>query len=125
MLRHVLGIDPTNHPNLQFRIDAFSLPAAARAEFEAAMDRNAAFLETLPGFLGHIVFEKTSGPTQFDIVTMAAWESPEAVAAAGERVRAYYQSIGFDLSATLARWGATASIGVYRAQAALERGDRR
>jgi heme-degrading monooxygenase HmoA len=108
-------IDLQAHPDLQFRIDAFAVPASARAEFERAMDRNLAFIKTLPGYMSHLVFEKTSGPTTFDIVTIAVWESPEAVAAAGERVRAYYQSIGFDLPAQLARLGITASLGNYHA----------
>jgi len=115
-----ITIDLQAHPNLQFRIDAFTVPAASRAEFEATMHRNLAFLETLSGFKSHMVFEKTSGPTTFNIVTVAVWESPEAIAAAGEKVRAYYQSIGFDMPATLARLGITASLGYYRAPLALQ-----
>jgi heme-degrading monooxygenase HmoA len=115
-----LTIDLHAHPNQQFRIDAFSVPAGARSEFEAAMHQNVAFLEKLPGFKGHMVFEKTSGPTTFDLVTIAVWESPEAMASAGEKVRAYYQSIGFDMRAMIARWGVTASLGYYRAPLALQ-----
>jgi hypothetical protein len=84
------------------------------------MHRNLAFIETLPGFKGHVVFEKTTGPAAFDVVTIAVWESPDAVAAAGAKVRAYYQSIGFDLPAMLERWGVTAALGFYRAPAALQ-----
>jgi hypothetical protein len=115
-----LAIDLRAHPNLQFRIDAFTVPAASRAEFEAAMHRNFAFLDTLPGFKSHMVFEKTSGPTTFDIVTVAVWESPEAIEAAGEKVRGYYKSIGFDMQGTLARLGITASLGYYRAPPELQ-----
>jgi hypothetical protein len=107
-------IDLLAHPELQLRIDAFTVPASSRAEFERAMERNFAFIKTLPGFMSHLVFEKTSGPTTFNIVTIAVWESPAAIAAAGEKVRAYYQSIGFDLPAELARLGITASLGYYR-----------
>jgi len=113
-------IDLQAHPHLQFRIDAFNVPAASQAEFQAAMRRNMAFIEKQPGFLHHMVFEKTNGPTEFNIVTIAAWESPEAIAAAGEKVRAYYQSIGFDVQATLTRLGITASLGYYNAPAALQ-----
>lgn len=113
-------IDLQAHPHLQFRIDAFNIPASSRAEFEAAMRRNLAFLEKLPGFLNHIVFEKTTGPTDFNLITIAVWESQEAIAAAGEKVRAYYQSIGFDVQATLARLGITASLGYYNAPPALQ-----
>ncbi len=117
---HPLHIDLDSSPNLQFRIDAFSVPAAAREEFSTAMRRNLSFLQTLPGFMSHLVFEKTSGPTSFDIVTIAVWASPEAVASAGEKVRTYYQSIGFDMQAMLARTGITASLGYYRAPLALQ-----
>ena len=115
-----LTIDLEALPNLQFRIDAFSVPAASRADFEAAMRRNLAFIENLPGFRGHTVFEKTAGPTTFDIVTIAVWESAEAIAAAGAKVRAYYQSIGFDMPAMIAAWGVKASLGYYRAPLALQ-----
>jgi heme-degrading monooxygenase HmoA len=115
-----LTIDLQAHPHLQFRIDAFQVPAASRAEFEAAMRRNLNFLQTLSGFLNHMVFEKANGPTDFNLVTIAVWESAEAIAAAGEKVRAYYQSIGFDVQATLARLGITASLGYYNAPLALQ-----
>jgi hypothetical protein len=84
------------------------------------MRRSREFIQTLPGFLGHVVFEKTGGPSTFDIVTLAVWESPEAVAGAGEKVRAYYQSIGFEMPAMLARWGVTAAVGNYHAPGALQ-----
>ena len=84
------------------------------------MHRNLAFLEGLPGFLDHMVFEKTQGQTTLDIVTIAVWESPEAIAAAGDKVRAYYKSIGFDMPAMMSRLGITASLGYYRAPLALQ-----
>jgi heme-degrading monooxygenase HmoA len=115
-----LTIDLEARPNVQFRIDAFTVPASSRAEFDAAMRRNLAFIETLPGFLNHMVFEKTGGPTSFDIVTVAVWESSEVIAAAGEKVRAHYQSIGFDMPAMIARLGITASLGYYKAPLALQ-----
>lgn len=117
---HPVTIDLRAQPNLQFRIDAFAVPAASRPDFEAATRRNLTFLQTLPGFLGHVVFEKTTGPSTFDLVTIAVWASPEALAGAGEKVRAYYQSIGFDPPAMLARWGVTAALGNYCAPAGLQ-----
>jgi len=113
-------IDRQSRPNLAFRIDAFSVPAASRSEFELLMHQNLAFLQTLPGFIQHTVFEKTDGPSQFEIVTLAVWESAEVIAAARDKVRAYYQSIGFDLPAVLARLQITASLGYYRAPLELQ-----
>lgn len=83
------------------------------------MHRNLAFLKKLPGFMGHTVFEKTHGPTTFDIVTIAAWESREAIDAASTKVRRYYQEIGFDMPAVMRRLGIVASLGYYRAPAEL------
>src|SRR5262249_15623403 len=110
-----VSIDFDKHPNSQFRIDSFSVPESARSEFEAAMTRNLAFLETLPGFLGHVVFEKVDGPSSFNIVTLAIWENREAVEKAGAQVRSYYERIGFDMRAELARWGVKAEVGNYGA----------
>ena len=110
-----ITIDIDNNPNLHFRIDGFSVPDAAREEFEQAMRRNLAFIETLPGFLGHVAFEKTGGPTTLNVVTIAVWEDKEAVDKAGEQVRAYYGRIGFDMPAMLARWGVKAELGNFTA----------
>jgi Antibiotic biosynthesis monooxygenase len=106
-------LDFTRHPQLRFRIDSFSVPEAARVDFEAAMQRNLAFIETLPGFLGHLVFKKASGPSNFNIVTIAAWESPQAIEKAIPAVRQYYEEIGFNPAEATARWGVAAEIGEY------------
>jgi hypothetical protein len=53
-------------------------------------------------------------------VTIAAWESPEAMKNAGAKVREHYQAIGFDMQGAIARWGVTASIGSYHAPASLQ-----
>lgn len=100
-------------PALQFRIDAFEVPEDTRAEFEEATRRNLAFLATLPGFRGHLVFRKTGGASRFDVVTIAVWESREALDAAGSAVRAYYQRIGFDRAEALARWRVSSELGGY------------
>lgn len=116
-----LAIDPAAHPTMRFRIDNFSVPEGVRPEVEAAMHRNLAFLQTLPGFVGHVVFERTGGPTTFNLVTIAAWENQEALDAAGVKVRAYYESIGFDVHAMLARWGVKAELGNFGAPPELQR----
>lgn len=112
---HMVNIDIENNPDLYFRIDNFSVPDAARQEFEAAMRRNMAFIKTLPGFLGHVAFEKTGGPTSFNVATIAVWENKEALDKAAVEVRAYYQRIGFDMPSALARWGVKAEVGTFSA----------
>ncbi len=112
--------DPASHPEACYRIDTFTVPDAARAELEATMRRNMAFVCTLPGFLGHAAYEKRAGPARFDLVTVAAWESAAALERAGAAVRAHYQAIGLDLPATLARWGVTMERGDFTAPGRLQ-----
>ncbi len=100
--------------------DSFSVPDAAREEFEQTMRRNLAFMGTLPGFLGHVAFEKAGGPATFNVVTMAVWESKQAFDGAAEEVRAYYGRIGFDMPAMLAQWGVKAELGNFTAMRETE-----
>ncbi len=115
-----LTIDLGREPQLAFRIDHFQVPAASRPEFDAAVRRNLAFLDTLPGFRGHVVFEKTGGPGAFDVTTIAIWQDQRAMDAAGARVREYYRSIGFDPASAMARWGVRGELGTYRAPPELQ-----
>jgi hypothetical protein len=118
--QHLITIDIENSPQLQFRIDNFCVPDAARPEFDAAARRNRAFIKTLPGFLGHLVFEKREGPTAFNIATIAIWQSKEAMDRAAAEVRAYYERIGFNMQSEIAKWGVKAEIGTYTAPPQLQ-----
>ncbi len=102
-----LVLDPSREPHLYYRIDTFVVPDEARDELEATMRRNMDFIRTLPGFRGHLVFEKGEGSSTFNLVTVAVWESRMALERAGEEVRAYYARIGFDMPRTLERWRVT------------------
>lgn len=117
---HELVIDPTRHPQQCFRIDSFVVPDEAREEFEARMRENMNFIRTLPGFRGHVAFEKRQGPSSFNVVTIAAWENAEALERAGEQVRAYYRRIGFDMPSALERWGVTMVRADYEAPPRLQ-----
>lgn len=111
MSRVILDVEAA--PGQQYRVDGFVVPDAVRAEFEATMRRNLAFISKLPGFLGHVVFEKAGGPGSFNVITLAAWESQTALDQARESVAAHYARIGFDSAATMTRWGVKAEIGQY------------
>ena len=106
---NALNIDPDNY----LRIDSFSVPDSARAEFEAAMKRNMDFIAGLSGFRGHHVFHKTSGPTVMNVVTIAVWENRALLEAASAKVLAYYASIGFDPAASIAKWGVRGELGNF------------
>ena len=109
-----------SRPDLRFHVDNFVVPEDARQEFEATMRRNMSFIRALPGFVGHTVLERTSGPTAFNITTVAIWQDQQALDAAVARVRAHYEQIGFDGPATLARWGAKVERGHFRAPPELQ-----
>ena len=106
-------IDVDADPDLQLRLDTYCGPAEARAEFVANAQRGLSFLETLPGFRAHLALEKIGGDSAFTIVTIAVWHSREAVANAVAQVKEYYDRIGYDPRATLARLGITADAGNY------------
>ena len=108
-----ITLDPGRTPAPAVRLDGFLVPDAARAPFLAQMAANLAFIRTLPGFQGHVVLEKRAGEGAFDLVTLATWDSPEALDAAGKAVRAHTQRLGFDLASTLADWGVQMTRGEY------------
>ncbi len=117
---HPVQIDTENNPNQCFRVDSFFVPDEVRAEFDAQMRKNLAFIEKLPGFRGHVVLDKTGGPTAFNVVTIAVWESSDALEKAALQVRAHYQKVGFDMPATIARWGVRAELGNFHAPRAVQ-----
>lgn len=112
-------IDPRKAPTGVYLIDTFTVPAAARADFEAAMLRNRAYIRSLDGFRGDATFVRTQGES-FDIATIAAWESPAAISRAKDLVAAHYTQIGFDPAAALTRWGVTLQRTICEAPAQLQ-----
>lgn len=116
----VFPFDTQAHPDLRFRIDAFTVPAAAREAFEAAMRGNLDFLRGLPGFLGHTVCERTGGSTEFNLVTLAAWKNQAALEGAAAAMGARNRELGLDMKAKLAEWGVAAHIGEFHASPRLQ-----
>ncbi|HEY4055341.1 MAG TPA: ester cyclase [Kofleriaceae bacterium] len=99
-------IDTRRAPNGVYLVDTFVVPDAHREEFRAATRRNRDFIRTLDGFRGDALFVTKRGEA-WNIATIAAWDSPAAIAAAKERVQAYYKEIGFDVAAATKAWGVT------------------
>jgi len=112
-------LDTSRAPGGVYLIDTFLVPAAARGEFEAAMRRNREYIRTLEGFRGDAVLLNKQG-TEFYIATIAIWESAAAIARAKEQVAAFYERIGFDMPATLARWGVTLQRSICEAPVELQ-----
>src|SRR5262249_18673922 len=89
----------------RYRIDKFKVPLASREEFLKGVRDTQSFLATLPGFIGNAVFDQSSGPGIFNLVTMVEWESVEAIERAAKAVTERFEATGFSTQATRARLG--------------------
>jgi predicted ester cyclase len=94
-------------------IDKFFIPAAAKNEFHERMQVNRNFIKTLPGFIEDAAYEYADNNGNVICVTVACWESKEAMAKAKDSVQALYKKEGFDMAAFMQRLGVTIDRGVY------------
>jgi heme-degrading monooxygenase HmoA len=83
-------------------------------EFPAKAKRTRQLFRTLPGFVQGYLLEQTGGPGAFNVVTIAIWESAEAIETARKAVIARHEAIGFDPQEILARLGIKADLATYR-----------
>lgn len=96
-----------------YRIDRFTVPAAAHQEFLTRLHFIDALINLQPGCRGHRVFGRRLASGDTAIVTVAEWENPEAMVTARETVSAEYHKQGFDPAAFMQRLGITADMGAY------------
>lgn len=94
-------------------IDKFVVPAAAKKEFYERVHINRAMIKKLPGFIEDAVYEYTDDKGQLICVTVALWQSKEALAKAKETVQAEYKKQAFDMPAFIQRLGINVDRGVY------------
>ena len=104
----------TGNSDHVWRVDKFVVPAAARDEFLARVDATHAILRRQPGFIGDNLLEQSSGPGEFNIVTIAHWQSQAHIEAAREAVVAEHRRIGFEPQGMLQRLGIRADLANYR-----------
>lgn len=115
----VLPLDLTVLPNKRAYkdkvsfIDKFFVPAAAKNEFYARMGINRNFIKKLPGFIEDTAYEYTDSDGNLICVTVAQWESREALNKAREAVQAEYKKQGFDTAEMFKRLNITADRGIY------------
>jgi steroid delta-isomerase-like uncharacterized protein len=94
-------------------IDKFLIPAAAKQEFYERMNINRTFIKSLPGFIEDAAYEYTDANGNLICVTVALWESREALVKAKEAVQAEYKKQGFDGVEMLKRLNIVADRGIY------------
>ncbi len=95
-----------------YRVDTFTVPPSARDEFLTNVHRTHDQLRALPGFDHDLILEKPSNDGVV-IMTLAAWENPDALAGAREAMRRRQQEDGFDPKALIDRLGITADLAEY------------
>ncbi|RFA26607.1 antibiotic biosynthesis monooxygenase [Alkalilimnicola ehrlichii] len=98
-----------------YRVDKFSVPQAAREEFLARVRDTHQVLRRQPGFVRDTLLEQVAGPGRFNIVTIAEWDSQEAIDAARTAVMEAHAESGFNPQEAMARLGVEADIANYRA----------
>jgi heme-degrading monooxygenase HmoA len=100
-------------PDKIYRVDKFVVPSSAREEFLDKVHRTHAPLKAQPGFLQGFVLEQSSGPGEFNFVTLVEWASQEAVENAHTAVAALHRGMNFDAKELFARTGIKADIANY------------
>lgn len=105
-------------PDAVYFIDRFLVPAAGKKEFLERTRINRNFIKQLPGFIEDAAYEYTDGEGNLVCVTVAQWESREALDKARAAVQAAYRKEGFDAPAMLKRLHIKADRGVYTVAAA-------
>jgi hypothetical protein len=78
-----------------FRVDKFVVPVNAREEFLGKVRATHAVLRTQPGFVRDAILEQSSGPGEFNFVTIVEWENSGAIDGARRAVAALHQKINF------------------------------
>ena len=96
-----------------YRVDKFRIPSAARSEFLKNVRQTHQLLRTLPGFVEDFLLEQPDDAGNFQVITVAIWESGAAMRAARETVAAHYQAWGFSPQELFARLNIEADLATY------------
>ena len=94
-------------------IDKFFVPAAAKAAFLERVHINRSMIKQLPGFIEDAAYENTDTDGNLHFVTVAQWESQEALNKAKEQVQAEYKKQGFNMADFIQRLHITIDREVY------------
>lgn len=105
---------PTTTSKQRIFIDRFVVPGKSSAEFFERMNINRQMLRGFPGFVEDQAYIRHDDQGNLVCMTVAVWETDEAIANAREKVQEEYKKEGFNLVAMLDRLGITMSErGIY------------
>ena len=96
-----------------YRVDKFAVPSGARQEFLDKARRTHSLLQAQPGFVQDFILEQSSGPGEFNFVTLVEWASQEALENARQAVQKLHAEMKFNPQETIARLGIKADIANY------------
>jgi predicted ester cyclase/heme-degrading monooxygenase HmoA len=102
-----------NHANRVLFIDNFRMPVSSRTEFFERMNMNRNFIKHLPGFIEENAYEFVDDKGTLHVVTVAQWQSKEAISKAKEAVQAEYKKQGFDREELYRRLQIEMDRGIY------------
>jgi predicted ester cyclase/heme-degrading monooxygenase HmoA len=108
-----LVVQKSNAGHVRF-IDKFLVPAAAKEVFYERVKTNRTFIKNLPGFIEDRAYEHTDTNGNLVLITIALWESQEALNDAKEKVQAEYKREGFDPAIFMKRMGIVMDRGIYK-----------
>lgn len=95
-------------------IDKFLIPAKSKQAFTDRMNINRDFIKKLPGFIEDHAYERLDEKGNSIVVTIAIWESEQAVKNAKDKVQDFYKKEGFDMVAFLHQLQITIDRGLYK-----------
>lgn len=96
-----------------YRVDKFKVPEAAQSQFQTRAIEAQDFLRRQPGLVESRLLRESGGPGVFNFVSIAVWESAEAVAAARDAMVAYQKSIHFNPDEFRAKMNIEADVAAY------------
>ncbi len=98
----------------QVFIDKFVVPKNGVDEFVQRMNSNMGFIKALPGLIENAAFERTDEIGNEVVITVAVWESEDALKKAKEAVQTEYKRVGFNPTEMFARLNIIVDRGIYR-----------
>ncbi|MFC6764525.1 antibiotic biosynthesis monooxygenase family protein [Natrinema soli] len=96
-----------------FRVDKFAVPDEARDEFLRQLLSKEDTIRAQPGFVQTFVLEQSSGPGEFNFVTIVEWENQDDFENARETIGALHERRNFDPQELFSRLGIEADIATY------------
>src|SRR5260370_8787718 len=97
-------------PQAVYRVDKFVVPSAAREEFLERARRTHSLLQAQPGFVQDFILEQSSGPGEFNFVTLVEWVSQQAFENARQAVQKLHAEMKFNPQQTISHLGITDDI---------------